>query len=154
MKKYLRKFYDKKRFHPKGVTLVEMAVVISIVFLLAAVSIVEYNNMDDKARRNSSLVSAKAIGDALRMYKQERRTYTCSLNDLMPYTNLTTLRNSFLTVLIATDDCSFASYSYIRISAQLKNVVPTYMVNYHVVPVKDPECSATGGALYTCSQKW
>lgn len=136
----------------KGVTLIEMAVVIGIIFLLASLMIVEYGNMDDKARRNSSLVSAKALGDAMRMFKQDKRTYTTSLDDLSPYINLTTLKNSFLTVLVDAG----ASYSYVNISALVKGIVPNYYVLYHVTPSKDPECSATGVTLspYPCSQQW
>ncbi len=136
----------------KGVTLIELLTVLAIIVTLIAISLVEYQHMDDKAQRNGSLVSAKGIGDAMRMYKQDKRTYTTSLDDLGPYINLTALRNSFLTVSVDAG----ASYNYVSISAVVKGIAPNYYVLYHVTPSKDPECSATGVTLspYPCSQQW
>lgn len=142
----------------RGVTLIEMATVVAIVLILGVLMIVEFNSMDDKARRSTSLVNAKAVGDALRMYKQEKRKYTCALNDIMPYTNLTTLRSSFLTVMLQTDptdNCVFGiNFTYIRLTAFVKGIVPNYIVNYQIWPAKDPECSVDGASVYFCKDKW
>lgn len=81
--------------NPRGVTLIEMAVVLSIVFLLIIMGIVEYFSFGRKAVRNSALVATKAAADALRMYRAGENRYTANINELMPYVNLTALRRQF-----------------------------------------------------------
>lgn len=78
-----------------GVTLIEMAVVVSIIVLLTIIGIIEYTNFDRKAKRNTALVATKAVSDALRMYRGERNRYTASITELMSYVNLTALRGQF-----------------------------------------------------------
>ena len=140
----------------KGVTLLEMVVVIGIIMILVALGTVEWSSMDDKAVRNGSLVSAKAIGDALRMYQVDKgnQGYTCTIDKLAPYVNLTSVKSSFTSVAVESDDCTFASFAYLRITGTVKGIQPGYIVNYYVEPVKDPECSSNGATPYPCKNKY
>ena len=78
----------------KGVTLIELGIVVAIIAILVAIGIVEYAKFDKLTKRNAALVATKGIADALRMYRADKKRYTTNINDLMPYINLTGLRNS------------------------------------------------------------
>lgn len=143
-----------KRNRQKGVTLVEMAAVIGIILILVTLGTVEWNSMDDKAVRNSTLIAEKAIGDALRMYQVDQKNYTCNIDKLNAYVNLTSLKKSFTSVGIESDDCTFATFTYLRISGMVKGIQPAYIVNFYLEPVKDPECSSGGVSPYPCKNKF
>lgn len=140
----------------QGVSLMELLTVLAIIVTLVAMGIAEFGRMDNRAVRNGAIVSSKGLAMAMKMYKQEKGTYTCALDDLMPYINLTNLRNSFLTVAVETDTCaSFTSLTYLRLSAFVKGVEPPYIVKYHVYPNQEPDCSADNWATnYPCTEKW
>lgn len=154
----------------RGVTLIEMATVVTIVLILGAMIIVEYNNMDDKARRNPALVSAKAIADGLRMYQADRgnQGYTCVMDRLALYVNLTSLKSSFTSVEIKTDDCTdFDPLNYLYITGTVKGIQPSYIVNYYIekpaITGPPPEgstcddsicCSNGGVSPYPCKSKF
>lgn len=140
----------------RGVSLMELLTVLSIIVILVAMGLVEFGRMDNRAVRNGAIVSSKGLAMAMKMYKQEKGAYTCALDDLMPYINLTNLRNSFLTVAVETDDCAtFNPFTYLRLSAFVKGIDPSYIVKYHVYPNKEPDCSADNAATeYPCTEKW
>lgn len=140
----------------RGVTLIEMAVVVGIIMILVGLGAVEWSSIDDKAVRNGSLVSAKAIGDAMRMYQVDNRNqgYTCTIDRLASYVNLTSVKSSFTSVSVESDDCTFAAFTYLRVTGTVKGIQPSYIVNYYVEPVKDPECSSNGATPYPCKNKY
>lgn len=145
---------EQRKRQNRGVSIMELLVVLAIIGILVAMGIVEFGRMDDKAVRNGTLVSAKAIGDALRMYQVDKKGYTCTIDKLAPYVNLTSLKASFTSVSVESDDCTFAAYTYIRISGTVKGIQPGYIVNYFVDPVKDSECSKDGSTPYPCKDKY
>lgn len=145
-----------KRKKQKGVTLLEMAAIIGIVLILAMMGVAEWNSMDDKAVRNASLVSAKAIGDGLRMYQIDRNNqgYTCSIDKLVDYVNLTALKNSFTSVQIDANAADCNNAGYVRISGTVKGIQPDYIVYYYVDPAQDSQCSRDRTTLYLCKDKF
>ncbi len=145
-----------KRKKQKGVTLLEMATIIGIVLILVMLGTVEWNSIDDKAVRNASLVSAKAIGDGLRMYQIDRnhQGYTCSIDKLNDYVNLTALKKSFTSVQIDTDTGNCSSFAYVRVSGTVKGIQPDYIVYYYVDPAQDSKCSRDRTTLYLCKDQF
>lgn len=139
-----------------GVSIMELLTVLAIIVTLVGVTLVEFGRMDDKAVRAGSLISLKGVAMALKMYKMDKRAYTCSYTDLYPYANMTSLKRSFiLTPTIATDDCTFQAYTYLRLTALVNGITPAYTVRYNLVPAGEPECSTDNGTTYySCGQKW
>lgn len=144
-----------KQKNRSGVSILELLTVLAIIVTLIGVTLVEFSRVDDKAVRSASLVTLKGFAQALKMYKTDKGSYSCSLNDLLPYANITAMKNSFgAPPLVATDDCTFKAFTYLRLSAIIKGITPTYTVRYNLVPQQDPECSTDGSTFYPCSSKW
>lgn len=89
----------RRRATEGGVTLLEVAVTVAVIFILATMGIIEYNSLDKRAHRNAKLTSVEALAKALRMYKFDYKMYPplpfSDVSLLAPYTNVTALRSSF-----------------------------------------------------------
>lgn len=82
----------------KGVTLIELLVILSIIVIIVAIGVVEFMRMDDKAIRERALVAAKGLATGLKLYYQDNKENyppTNSIMALAPYTNITHLRQYF-----------------------------------------------------------
>ena len=117
-----------------GISIIELIVILSIIIILVAVGIVEYSRFDNRARREGSLVAAKAIGTALKLYYHDKiENYTSSIVDLLPYTDITKLYSSISPVAINTTGGR-------SIRGVVRGISPTYLVNYTVDCEGDAGC--------------
>lgn len=70
-----------KRFS-KGFTVVELLVVIVVIAILASITIVAYNGIQDQARFAKEQTDLKHINDAIIIYKSQNGQYPASVNHL------------------------------------------------------------------------
>lgn len=103
----------------KGVTLIELLVILSIIVIIVAIGAVEFMRMDDKAIRERALVAAKGLATGLKLYYQDNKENyppTNLISSLAPYTNITHLRQYFeLTPLAGSAGVSAAPLEGIQI---------------------------------------
>ena len=66
----------------KGVTLIEVMVVVAIVGLLAAVAIPAYNNYVTRSRRSDAFTALETVRAAQEMYRAEQGFYAGGLGSL------------------------------------------------------------------------
>lgn len=89
----------------RGVGLVEIMVIVSIMITLALLGIPKYLNLSDLGVRNGAINSTTALVKALAMYKADKGFYPCdpvvgicdgntAFDDLKPYMNVTSLVDS------------------------------------------------------------
>lgn len=64
----------------RGVTLVEMATVVSVLLILAAISVPELNNLVERGRRQNAIDGVAALAGALEMYRTEWTYYPVTAN--------------------------------------------------------------------------
>lgn len=64
-----------KKTKRNGFTIVELLIVIVVIAVLAAITIVAYNNIQDRARFASMQTDLKSITTALELYKAENGSY-------------------------------------------------------------------------------
>lgn len=112
----------------KGVSLTEIMVVISIMIILAVAVVVRYSSFDDKAIRDSSLLSSNAFAKALRMYRLDKGGYPPSdvsvETILLPYMNVTNVRKTFTAVTV------YVSLTpAVCIYGTLRDITPIYRTN-------------------------
>lgn len=81
----------------KGVTLVEMATVISVLLIIAALSVPEFSNMAERARRQNAIDGVTNLSEALEMYKAEWSFYPLqgAVTPLADYDQITRYYSSF-----------------------------------------------------------
>ena len=60
---------------PKGFTIVELLIVIVVIAILATITVVAYNGINDRAYTAKMVSVAKAYSDALRMYQVDHGTF-------------------------------------------------------------------------------
>lgn len=84
-----------------GFSIMELAVVLAIFIILTAIGIVEFAKFDQKAIREGSLASSKALAQALKMYRSDNGFYPQSTDVvwLGAYTDVTRLMKSFDTTV-------------------------------------------------------
>lgn len=117
----------------RGVTLIEMSVVLSIVLLLIIVGIVEYFSFGRKAIRADTLVAAKALATAMKMYKYN------DPDSLYPAV-VTPFLNTFTNVGVLEVTGLLRKYNFISIYrvpagsvcvvGRVKDITPIYWINY------------------------
>ncbi len=67
----------------RGFTIVELLIVIVVIAILAAISIVAYNGIQDRARTTAAMSAAKQVSDAVALYAVEHGdSYPSSLADV------------------------------------------------------------------------
>ncbi len=81
----------------KGVTLVEMATVLSVLLIITAFAVPEFTNMVERGRRQNAIDGASNLSEALEMYKAEWVAYPLQ-GDIFPladYEEITRYYSSF-----------------------------------------------------------
>ena len=66
----------------RGFTIVELLIVIVVIGILAAITIVAYNNVNDKARASSAVSALDQAKKKLELYKAENGGYPADLNTI------------------------------------------------------------------------
>ena len=69
----------------KGFTIVELLIVIVVIGILAAISIVAYNGVTQKARDDQRISDARNIINAAASYQSEKGTWPATATDLTGY---------------------------------------------------------------------
>ena len=69
-----------KRHISHGFTIVELLIVIVIIAILAAITIIAYNNAQDRARFSQAQTDLESIQKALGLYKAENDRYPSTIN--------------------------------------------------------------------------
>lgn len=137
----------------RGVTLIEMSVVLSIVLLLIILGIVEYFSFVRKVVRNDTVITAKAFATAMKMYKfndPDSLYPTVITPNLLPFTNVTHMlrKYDFISIYNAPSPSKC-------VVGRVKDITPIYWVNYcaeagsnnRVDGVSQPSCCWTQGGL-------
>jgi len=70
---------------PKGFTLIELMIVITIIGILTAIAIPQFNKYRTRALNNSALSDLKHAINAQEAYMAENSVYTDSISDLQNY---------------------------------------------------------------------
>lgn len=147
---------------PKGTfSLVELAVIVSLLLILAAFAIPEFYGVRDRAARQKTLVSLKQMGKAMAMYRSELSDYPPAgfpLTSLGLYTDIAVHTKHFN--LVELTDVASARC----LAGTVKDLTPLYWVTFCPEPpgatedvqggTKQPTCSWDGGASwYPCERK-
>lgn len=66
----------------RGFTIVELLIVIVVIAILAAISIVAYNGIQDRAREASAVSAARNVATQIQLYETENGTYPTDLDDV------------------------------------------------------------------------
>lgn len=74
----------------KGFTIVELLVVIVVIGILAAITVVSYSGISDKARAAQAKTAAYAMRDAADQYFAEKSWYPFTASELQTYVSLPT----------------------------------------------------------------
>jgi len=129
-----------KILNSKGVALTEIIVIMSLVILLALLAYPKFYGLQENADRANALNAAEAMAKALEMYRMDYKAYpaTSSVNILMSYTNITSLKKAFDTSVVETDTGENGVGIYRGLSGEMciegiaKYLIPTYKVAYCV----------------------
>ena len=76
----------KTRNLKKGFTIVELLVVIVVIGILAAITIVSYNGITNRANNTKGIAAAKAVQDFVNAYYAEKGSYPTSETDANEFT--------------------------------------------------------------------
>lgn len=72
-----------ERNYPKGITLIELLIVIAIIGILAAIAIPSYNGQMQRARRADAKTALEQLRASQEMRRAERGSYSNSLVELV-----------------------------------------------------------------------
>lgn len=125
----------------KGITLVEITVVLSIILILAIIGIPEYFNFRDKAVRQDALGAAKELANAMEMYKVEFAGYPPDGSVTMylsPYVEVTRLMRPF-----DPNNTDLSPYQGVKIYEELSGEVVVKACIYGAVRRITPEYYVT-----------
>jgi len=101
----------------KGFTIVELLIVIVIIGILAAITIVAYNNIQQRARDSARTSDIAGIQKALELYRADSGEYPSVGTDNVGY-NLSTLSTALVPKYINSipndPNASLTNYQYVR----------------------------------------
>ncbi|MBN1253882.1 MAG: prepilin-type N-terminal cleavage/methylation domain-containing protein [Deltaproteobacteria bacterium] len=92
----------------KGVTLIEVMVVVVIVGILAAVAIPAYNNYVTRSRRSDAFTALETVRAAQEMYRAERGFYAGALGSL-PGCSAAMAGDNYTVSIVRTDNTHYTS---------------------------------------------
>lgn len=135
----------KTRNQKKGFTIVELLVVIVVIGILAAITIVSYNGITDRANNTKGIAAAKAVQDFVNAYYAENGSYPKSESEIEE-NNFTLVRlpSNLITV---TTELNKNSTTSSRVEVKYGYCANGYVVEYFDV-VKNDSKTLTEG---TCS---
>jgi len=124
----------------KGVALTEMIVIMSLVIILAVLAYPKFYGLQESADRVGALNAAETMAKALEMYRMDYKAYplTKSVDTLLSYTNITSLKKAFDTSVVEGDSGENGVGIYKGLSGEMciegiaKYLTPTYKVAYCV----------------------
>lgn len=100
-----------------GFTIVELLIVIVIIGILAAITIVAYNGIQQRARDSARTSDISAIQKALELYRADNGGYPSVGTDNIGY-NLSTLSTALIPTYISSipndPNTSLTNYQYVR----------------------------------------
>jgi type II secretion system protein G len=67
--------FQKRRPRTQGFTIVELLIVVVVIAILAAITIVAYNNIQDRAKFSAMQTDLRSIATALELYKTDNLGY-------------------------------------------------------------------------------
>lgn len=102
---------------PKGFTLIEILVVISILAVLAAIGAIVYQSVLKNSRDQQRLRDLTTIKQALELYRSDNKNYPTSVADLTPGNNT----DKRYLESWPTDPASVKSYQYLVSPSQCDN---------------------------------
>lgn len=146
-----------------GTSLVEMMVLLSVMLIVFSMGLVEFGDFRERAARQRAMESVAPLTKALELYKLEYSVYpddTKAVTEvLLPYANVTSL----VAQLRSPDIVTPASSASVCVSAEVKDITPTYRVTHCGQPddlnpnnqtdVQQPVCLWTGTTWYPCQEK-
>lgn len=121
----------------KGVTLVEMATVVSVLLILAALAVPELNNLVERGRRQNAIDGAAALAGALEMYRTEWTYYPVTSNakaSLHLYEEITRYDSAYDTT-IDVDSSWLPGVKGYGVYTKLTGTACIYSVVYKITPL-------------------
>lgn len=151
----------------RGLSLIELVVVLSIIAILAALVPAVYRNFDDRAVVHSGIAMVKSLATALEMYNREHLHYPDPVSGqagvvgaIGNYTNVTKLMRTFKDndgggpldglALIDLADPPGGTNQAVCVYAQLNNISPAYRVSYCLQTDGNPGRTNSGGQPACC----
>lgn len=129
----------------EGFTLIELLVTISIIGILAAVSLVGLQNTRASARNARRKADLESVKSALELYKSDCGRYPASLGSSITGSCPTT--NTYLTT-VPVDPSTSAAYYYNSPGGAANNQTYRLCAMLEGEGVTDPECSGCGSRCY------
>ena len=119
----------------KGFTIVELLVVIVVIAILASISVVSYNGIQQRGRDAARTTAIRSIQKAIEMYKGDTNSYPQAIANGTPVADgsgsaLSNISTSLVPTYISsipTDPKAGVSYSYVRQDAYGRYAI---LVNY------------------------
>lgn len=88
----------KKRIsNNKGLTLIELIIVIAIIGILAVIGVTQFGGMSNSARISADIASAAEIASAAKMYEAENGKAATAISELTPYLDKTDIVSQYAT---------------------------------------------------------
>ena len=108
-----------------GFTIIELLIVIVVIAILAAISIVAYNGIQQRARNTQTLNAVTAWVKALKLYQADKgewpKIYDSCLGDTSQY------RYDFSAASSGDNQCHYASFAYYNVKSPFINLMRQYI---------------------------
>lgn len=113
----------------RGVTLIELIVVLAIIMILTGIGIAEFYGQSERARREAALVAVEGMAKGLQMYYADHKENyplpgTTSVDILSPYVDIAKIKNSVLNPQLTQVGTAWG------VSAEVIKISPTYRVAF------------------------